>query len=134
MNDHDLVEAFERCTLPNHQFRHADHVHRVDLSPQPPLARSVERFTAALKRFAAHHDNPGLYHETITWAYVALIHERIERRPAPDWEEFSHLNPDLLTWRPSILERYYRPETLASDLARKIFVLPDAAIDYEALR
>ena len=76
----------------------------------------------------------GLYHETITWAYVALIHERVERRPAAHWEEFCRLNPDLLSWRPSILDRYYRPETLASDLARRVFVLPDAGIDYEELR
>jgi len=135
MNDHDLVEAFEGCTLPNHQFRHADHVHVAWTYLRTlPLLEALERFTAALKRFAAHHGKPGLYHETITWAYVALIHERIERRPASDWEEFCRLNPDLLTWRPSILDRYYRPETLASELARRIFVLPDAAIDYEALR
>ena len=135
MTDHDLVDAFERCTLPNQQFRHADHV-RVAWTylGSLPLLEALERFTAALKRFAVHHGKPGLYHETITWAYVALIHERMERRPPSDWEEFCRQNPDLLAWRPSILERYYRPQTLASELARRIFVLPDAAIDYEALR
>ena len=29
-------------------------------------------------------------------------------------EEICEQNPDLFTWKPSILERYYRPETLAS--------------------
>ena len=34
--------------------------------------------------------------------------------------------PDLLAWRPSVLEaRYYREETLWSDRARRTFVLPD---------
>ena len=27
MKDRDLLEAFEGCAMPNHQFRHADHVH-----------------------------------------------------------------------------------------------------------
>ena len=41
------------------------------------------------------------------------------------WEEFAASNPDLLTWRPSVLERYYTPEALGSDLARRVFLLPD---------
>jgi hypothetical protein len=40
-------------------------------------------------------------------------------------EEFVARHPDLITWKPSILDRYYRPETLRSDLARRVFVLPD---------
>jgi hypothetical protein len=35
-------------------------------------------------------------------------------------------HPDLLAWKPSVLEaRYYREETLWSDRARQTFVLPD---------
>ena len=34
------------------------------------------------------------------------------------WEEFARNNPDLLTWKDGILTRYYRAETLASDLAK----------------
>ena len=49
--------------------------------------------------------------------------ERADR--ALGWEEFAASNPDLMTWRPSVLERYYTPETLGSDLARRAFVLPD---------
>jgi hypothetical protein len=41
------------------------------------------------------------------------------------WESFAAANADLLTWQPSVLDRYYRPETLASDLARRAFVWPD---------
>jgi hypothetical protein len=33
----------------------------------------------------------------------------------------------LLTWQPSILNRYYSKELLASDLARRTFVMPDVA-------
>ena len=41
------------------------------------------------------------------------------------WEEFAASNPDLMTWRPSVLERYYTSEALGSDLARRVFLLPD---------
>ena len=41
------------------------------------------------------------------------------------WEDFARENPDLLTWRPSVLDRYYTAETLGSELARQVFVLPD---------
>jgi len=51
----------------------------------------------------------------------------MQNAPGADWEPFARANPDLLTWRPSILERYYLPETLASDAARRVFVLPDRA-------
>jgi hypothetical protein len=43
----------------------------------------------------------------------------------PGWEEFARNNPDLLSWKDGILTRYYRAETLASNLAKTIFVLPD---------
>ena len=54
------------------------------------------------------------------------IRERMERGGAGrDFEEFEAANPDLTTWKPSILASYYREETLRSDLARRVFVLPD---------
>jgi hypothetical protein len=86
------------------------------------------RFPAALTRYAEAHGKSGLYHETITWAYVLLIHERMERAgQAQSWEEFTSANADLMTWSGSVLQQYYRDETLSSDLARKIFLFPDKA-------
>ena len=64
----------------------------------------------------------------ITWAYVALIHERMLADPSMDWPAFAAANADLLTWKPSVLDRYYTSETLFSDLARRTFVLPDRAL------
>jgi hypothetical protein len=97
------------------------------------VIEAIDRFTTSLQRFAARHGVPGLYHETITWAYLLLIHERMQRDgPAMDWESFRAANGDLFAWKPSILERYYTPGTLKSDLARRIFVLPDAGTGGEA--
>jgi hypothetical protein len=42
------------------------------------------------------------------------------------WEAFASRNPDLLDWRNSILRKYYRDATLASEDAKRQFVMPDA--------
>ena len=83
------------------------------------------RFRDGLKRYATSLGQTGLYHETITVAYLLLIHERQERDGARSFDEFAAKHGDLLGWRPSVLDLYYRPETLDSDLARRTFVLPD---------
>jgi hypothetical protein len=93
---------------------------------QFPFLEAVEKFSAALKRFALSKGKPNLYHETITWAYLLLIRERLARAGrAQTWEEFAARNPDLLVWKGGVLATLYRQETLDSDLAREIFVLPD---------
>ncbi|HSS45323.1 MAG TPA: hypothetical protein VLO07_08285 [Thermoanaerobaculia bacterium] len=127
MEDREFLAAFEAGTLPEELFRHRDHVRAawLLLRGDPPAA-ALARFSAALKRFAAVHGKSRLYHETITWAYLLLIGERIGRSATgQEWEAFARENADLLTWRPSILETYYRQETLQSDLARSVFVFPD---------
>lgn len=127
MNDREFLGAFEDGTLPEDRFHHADHVRAawLLLKEEPPAA-ALDRFSAALKRFAASKGKIGLYHETITWAYLLLINERMERVGRHlGWEDFALSNRDLLTWRPGVLDEYYTPETLGSDLARRVFVLPD---------
>jgi len=126
VTDRELVARFEACTL--QEFHHADHVHVAwALLRELPLLEALARFTASLRRFAAANGKPNLYHETISWAYMLLIHERIQRVPAAEWDDFARANGDLLRWRPSVLDGYYRAETLASDTARRVFVMPDAA-------
>ena len=125
--EQEFLEAFEGGRLPEGAFHHRDHVRLawLYLRRLPPAA-ALARFSDGLRRFAASVGKSGLYHETITWAYLLLIRERMERgRPRQSWEEFARSNPDLLTWKPSILDVYYRSETLGSDLARKVFLLPD---------
>jgi len=69
---------------------------------------------------------PHLYNETITWAYLLLIRERLARgRQRQTWYEFAASNPDLLNWNEGILHKYYHAETLTSDLAKSTFLFPD---------
>jgi len=132
MNDEDFITSFEDCTLPNSAFHHRDHVRLAWLYlHQAPLLAALTRFTAGLKRFAQANGADGLYHETITWAYFFLVHQRIATAPeaGETWEEFVARNPDLMTWKPSVLAGYYREETLTSELARRVFLMPDLIPD-----
>jgi hypothetical protein len=131
-----LIQQFEEGTTPAETFHHADHVRLAFeyLCRYPPL-EALEKFSAALKRFAAAQGKADRYHETITWAYLLLIRERLARAGrTPSWEEFAERNADLLTWKGGVLSTLYRQETLDSDLARRTFVLPDRACESRSLR
>jgi hypothetical protein len=126
MPDATFVQAFESCTLPPAAFRHRDHVRLAWLYLRDhPLPEALARFSGGLRRYAAALGKPGLYNETITVAYLTLVNERRARlgRDA-DWESFARANPDLFE-HPAALRPYYRDETLQSDLARAVFILPD---------
>ena len=123
MRDRDFVEAFESCTLPPDQFPHRAHVRLAWLYLRDgSLLEALTRFVEGLKRYAASLGATAKYHETVTWAYMFLIHERMEREPCESFEEFASANEDLFN---GILEKYYRRETLASEHARRAFVMPD---------
>jgi hypothetical protein len=127
MDDESLVRLVEAGETPPDGFHHRDHVRVAWWYLQHhQLPDALVRFSATLRRFAMARGKPDLYHETITTAYMLLINERLDRtgRRLP-WPEFASENADLLMWRPSVLDRYYREETLSSDRARRVFVMPD---------
>jgi hypothetical protein len=126
MTHQELIDRFETDSVPGNSFHHADHVRLAFayLSEYSPL-QALDKFSTALKHFAAARGKPGLYNETITHAYFFLIRERMARMAVTDWEEFAARNPDLLEWKDGILGRYYRQETLKSEVARSIFLFPD---------
>jgi hypothetical protein len=124
VSDRAFLASFEAASL--EEFHHRDHVRAAwCYLGELPLLEALERFTTSLKRFASAKGQPQLYHETITWAYVFLIHERMQ--DGESWDAFADRNADLFSWRPSILDRLYRPETIQSERARRSFVLPDAS-------
>ena len=122
----ELLDKFVDTSLPAEQFHHQQHVQVAWLFVRRHgMPAALSEFATAIKRFADAKGATGLYHETITWAFLLLISERQARNPAGTWQEFEAANPDLLVWKPSILERYYSKELLASDLARRTFMMPD---------
>jgi hypothetical protein len=127
MTDQELIVQFEEGSTPPDSFHHADHVRMAfAYLRQYTVLEALEKFPAALLRFATLHGKPNLYHQTITWAYLLLIHERIARAAHPQtWEDFAQANPDLLIWKNGILKKYYAEETLQSELAKQVFIFPD---------
>ena len=125
-SDAELLEGFVSTVLPADQFHHEQHVRVAWMFVRDHgMPAALGEFTAAIKRFADAKGAPGLYHETITWAFLLIVAERLARKPAATWDAFATDNADLLSWKPSILERFYSKELLGSALARETFVMPD---------
>jgi hypothetical protein len=127
MTDNELLSGFESCTLANETFHHQEHIRVAFLYlSRYPVLEALERFSAALVRFAAAHGKTALYNETVTWAYILLIRERLARSGQKQtWTGFQSANADLFDRKRDILRKYYQPETLQSELAKRTFVFPD---------
>lgn len=136
MKDDDFIAAFENGTLPKEAFHHADHVRMAFLYvSRLPILEALRAFSEALRRYALVNGKPNLYHETITWAFLFLIRERVQAQSSqqnsrlPSWGDFAKKNADLLNQKSSIiLKGYYTDETFASEMARRIFVLPNRGV------
>jgi hypothetical protein len=131
MTNDELLAGFENCTLPNEAFHHEEHLRVAFLY----LCRysalvAMQHFSTALARFAAAHGKTTLYNETVTWAYILLIRERMARAGrTQSWAEFRAGNADLFDRKRDILKKYYQAETLQSELAKRTFVFPDRCED-----
>jgi hypothetical protein len=122
----DLLASFEAGTLDPAAFHHQDHIRLAWAHLRHyPLPVAIQRVGDGLRELARRAGKPDRYHETITWAFLVLINERMERGGRElAWEAFERRNPDLFRWSPSVLSAYYPPEVLGSELARRVFVLP----------
>jgi len=127
MTDDEFADAFEALTLPPGAFRHEDHVRLAWIYlRRMTLPAALGRYADRLRAFAAHVGKPGLYHETITCAFLMLINERMGDGPAQEaWPAFQARNPDLFQGVRPALGRYYTDERLASERSRAGFVMPD---------
>src|SRR5262245_59199384 len=115
-----LIAGLEGCSL--EAFRHKDHLRAAWYYLRGAVfEEGAARFIGALRRFCAARGAAGAYHETITWAYLAILNERL-RRPgaaALGFDEFLGENPDLAA--PGFLREYYDPALLDSERARGVF-------------
>lgn len=127
MQDEQLLSKFEDTSLPLSEFRHEEHVRVAFLYLRRyPLLEVLTRFPAALRRYAAAHGKNGLYHQTISWAFLFIVNERMAAGEAAEtWEDFKRRNNDLLQGSKTTLAKYYRDETIASPAAREYFLMPD---------
>lgn len=75
-----LVDRLERCLLGKEKFHHRDHLAvAVVYLYSADIETSMDRMRASLKRFAAHHEVSGLYHETLTRFWLRQVEMRLDR-------------------------------------------------------
>lgn len=121
-DDAAALAGFRAGTLA--EFPHREHVRVAWLYARAsPFEDALVSFCRDLRAFAAARGAHGLFHTTITWAFFAVIADRL--RDGETFDAFATRNPDLLRWKPSVLDRYYTKERLDSPEARARFVLPD---------
>ena len=127
MTDDAFAASFEALTLPPSTFRHAGHVRLAWIYlKRMSLPDAMTRYSASLRVFAGHVGKPDLFHETITFAFLMVINERIAEGPAGEsWEAFQARNPDVMAGVKGALGRYYTDGLLGCARARAGFVMPD---------
>lgn len=127
MTDQELLLRFESATLGKGEFSHRDHVRVAWLYLKDrPLLEILDEFPRRLRHLAATLGADGLYHETVTWFYLLLVHDRIVAGGARScWEAFAAENPDLFERSSDVMNRFYDADTWQSDVAKRCFVLPD---------
>ena len=120
----DVVERFERLEFPPGAFHHRDHVEAAyGMLRKYPFLEALVRYSRTIQTMAANAGAHTKFHVTVTIAFMALIAERMETSSHADFDEFRHQHPELFS--PDLLKRFYSSERLASEMSRRILVMPD---------
>jgi hypothetical protein len=117
---------FLRGEIAAASFPHREHVRMAfEMLRRHDFAETVLYFSRALRSMARQAGKPQAFHQTLTIAFLSLIAERLDGGQWEDFSAFARDNPDLLD--KGMLARWYRPERLASERARRTFLLPEPA-------
>ena len=102
-------------------FTHEDHLGvAFELLRQCDFPEAINVYTRAIRGFATRSGAPQKFNTTVTIAFLAIVAER--SRADQTFAQFMACNPDLRS--KDMLSHWYSKETLNSDLARNIFVMP----------
>ena len=127
LDDATLLARFESLELAAGEFHHREHIRLAfAMLRGADFGEAALRFRAGLRRFATAAGAPAKYHETLTWAYLALVARCMAERDYPSSLALLDARPDLLDHRNGLIARYYDVAAItASPLARRVFVLPE---------
>jgi hypothetical protein len=105
-------------------FPHREHIRMgFEMLRRHTFAETACHYSYAVRTMTAKDGRPEAFHQTITIAFLSLIAERMQSGGVADFVAFAEANPDLMD--KSALARWYRPERLTMDAARRTFLLPD---------
>ena len=130
MTDDEFLAAFEACTL--EEFHHRDHVKVAYLYlRRHPLDDAIAKVRTGLQALAKAWNAPvddleKGYHETITQAWVRLVHLALhDHATAGSADTFCDQQPNLM--QKTHLQLFYSRERLTTWEAKREFVEPDLA-------
>jgi hypothetical protein len=130
MNDDEFLAAFEACAL--EEFHHRDHIKIAYLYLRRyPLEEAIAKVRAGLQALAAAWGAPvddleRGYHETMTQAWVRLVHLTLcDHGAAEGADDFCQRQRRLL--QKTHLQLFYSRERLITLKAKREFVEPDLA-------
>ena len=122
IGDDEFLRAVHSCDLPAACFRHGDHLRLAWLHlHRKPAAEALECVRAGIRGFAVHQGVSHIFHATVTSAWVRLLATHRE----PDFAQFMRHNEHRLNL--GLLHRFWSPEALSSEAARRGWVAPDRA-------
>ena len=127
LSDSQFQAAFEAVEMDVKAFDHEQHVRLAWLYlKEHDLEQAFQRYKRSLIKFATAWGYPGLYHETITWCYLSLIHQAVATSDNEQtWVAFRDQNPAIMSKSPPIIFHHYSKDLIASKEARASIVEPD---------
>jgi hypothetical protein len=125
LDDRTFLAAFEACAIPNHAFRHREHVRMAWLYLRRDGAEQGEqKVVDGIQRFAAAHGATQLYNDTLTRFWARLIQHHIDLDASlADFNAFITRYPRLLD--SGLAFRHYSRDLLFSEPARRQWLDPD---------
>ena len=120
-----LVQAVEQCTLAPSEFGHHAHMTvAIWYLARLPMSEAAAAMRDTIQRFAAHHGQTQLYHETITHFWMLLLRHFLDANPQLDLADLTYRAlAELGSMQPVF--RHYTRERLFSEQARREWVTPD---------
>jgi hypothetical protein len=131
MTDDDFIAAFEAQAISRDDWTHEAHVRMgwIYVTQEAELDAAIHKARTGIQKLnGANGVEAHLYHETVTWAFINIIHAKVRANGSDikkGWEHFRDSHPELFDKEQPILMQYYDKDTLESEEARTSFVDPN---------
>lgn len=124
--DAELLKKLKDGSLPALDFTHEAHVRLVWILRRKKFDKLVfYEVSNIIKNYAQSIGEGQIYHETLTFAAVMIITDRIRASKAQDFFGFIEDNLDLILEFKKLVSVHYSDELINSENARRTFVEPD---------
>lgn len=119
-----LLQKFESGEIVLSSFGHREHLQTAwEMLQAYPFIEAVARYASQLQCLATAAGAPEKFNLTVTVSFLSLIAEAMEASPDLEFDRFYEAHPEL---RQNPLKRWYSDQRLGSNLAHRVFLMPDA--------